>query len=998
MPCRFEARRCLLITLVVGAWLCSLATVASAQGAAGILGQVKDESGGILPGVTVTATSPSLQVKEVSDVTNAQGEYRLTPLPIGTYVVLYTLQGFQTIRQENVRLEVGVQARLDVVLKVGTIAETVTVSGAAPVVDVTATSASTQLNHETLELTPTARNGIVSLGTQAPGVKGILDIGGGQVGTIPVFKVFGMSESHWVQMEGLNTNDLRMGGSGGNYFDYESIDEARIQTISNGPEIGGRGGVSFTLVAKSGGNQFHGSAQSGYMNSRFQSNNINAALRAQGITSGNPLNKRTDYGGDLGGYIVKNKVWFYGAGRYRQQDITQLGGFKPDGTAADAYRGEIITSGKLSYQMSASNKLVSWGQWNQKYQYGDNVSKFVAWESRTDRGKGPVRGNPWKLEWQSVRGNSLVLSALFGDFSWHSGNSDTITHSSAVLAAGVPEGYVLTMLSDASHAGNSPSIFDLTTGYESGRTLAGGQLSDIHRWDTSANLSWFRPNLFLGNHEFKAGFEYEPYHEILGNGDRGGAGNWELLTRGGVPGPNFATPHLVSNGDWTQLLSNAVPFEVNLYNYPVVNQADINVTDAYANDSWTIARRLTLDLGLRYQRDNAFVPPQCRLAGTFPWDPASCIGKVPFGIYNAFTPRVYYSYDVTGNAKTVLKGGWGRFLNGRTSDEVRLANPYQSATLTYRWHNPNNLPFNPFDSSQINLDPNGPDFVSTTAPALGTWNPNQKQAGTDQMVMQVERQLASNLAVRATAVYVRTFNSLAYLNTQRPPSAYTIPVTNPNPVVPGTFLTYYEYPATLAGQLNEKWILTNDPTIDETHKNLEFALTKRLSNRWQLLASYAVTKNHVPLPTADLAFTVPLDDPNQRINTANNTWEWIGKASGTYVFPVWGVSASFNFDARQGNPQAPQVLATGGKQIPSIVLNTEPLGSIKLPNTYVTDVRFDKSFALSKDQRLAIRLNVYNIMNASTILARNLRVGSTYLLPSSIMPPRIVEVGGTYTF
>jgi hypothetical protein len=160
-------RLTLCVVVLVLFSVCLSAGTASAQSAAGILGQVKDESGAVLPGVTVTASSPALQVKEVSDVTNAQGEYRLTPLPIGTYVVSYSLSGFETIRRDGVRLDIGMQAKLDVAMKIGTIAETVTVSGAAPVVDVTATSASTQFTRETLELTPTSRNGAISLMVQA---------------------------------------------------------------------------------------------------------------------------------------------------------------------------------------------------------------------------------------------------------------------------------------------------------------------------------------------------------------------------------------------------------------------------------------------------------------------------------------------------------------------------------------------------------------------------------------------------------------------------------------------------------------------------------------------------------------------------------------------------------------------------------------------------------------------------------------------------------------
>jgi hypothetical protein len=153
--------------------------------AASIIGQVRDESGAVLPGVTVTAKSPALQVPEVTGITDERGEYRLTPLPIGSYSVDYELTGFQTVRQQNLRLTVGFSAKVDVVLKVGALAETITVSGAAPVVDVTGTGTSTLFTRETLELIPTSRNGIVGLLAQAPGVRGNLDVGGNSMSDKP---------------------------------------------------------------------------------------------------------------------------------------------------------------------------------------------------------------------------------------------------------------------------------------------------------------------------------------------------------------------------------------------------------------------------------------------------------------------------------------------------------------------------------------------------------------------------------------------------------------------------------------------------------------------------------------------------------------------------------------------------------------------------------------------------------------------------------------------
>jgi hypothetical protein len=141
--------RCVCLVGLIVLSLPAFAGRAIAQGAtASIIGQLTDESGSVLPGVTVTATSPAMQVLQMMSVTDDRGEYRLTPLPIGTYAVDYSLAGFQGIRREGLRLTIGFTAKVDVVMKVGALAETLTVSGAAPVVDVTSTATSTQLTKE----------------------------------------------------------------------------------------------------------------------------------------------------------------------------------------------------------------------------------------------------------------------------------------------------------------------------------------------------------------------------------------------------------------------------------------------------------------------------------------------------------------------------------------------------------------------------------------------------------------------------------------------------------------------------------------------------------------------------------------------------------------------------------------------------------------------------------------------------------------------------------
>src|SRR5262245_60119612 len=202
---------------------------------ASIIGQVKDESGAVLPGVTVTAVSPALQVPSVTMVTDAQGEYRLTPLPLGTYQVEYALSGFTTIKNDNVRLTSGFVAKLDVTLKVGTLAETVTVTGAGPVVDVTATKTTTVLTSEHLAVVPTSGFAFVSLVSQAPGAKtNSIDVGGSAIepggGGAFSFRTFGQVAESWQRIEGILTESGKV-SQGGDNIDNNSLEEVTVETV-----------------------------------------------------------------------------------------------------------------------------------------------------------------------------------------------------------------------------------------------------------------------------------------------------------------------------------------------------------------------------------------------------------------------------------------------------------------------------------------------------------------------------------------------------------------------------------------------------------------------------------------------------------------------------------------------------------------------------------------------------------------------------------------------
>ncbi len=951
--------------------LAEVATAGQAT-AASIIGQVTDESGAVLPGVTVTATSPALQIPEVMSVTDERGEYRLSPLPIGTYQVAYDLAGFQSLRREELRLTVGFTARVDVALKVGAVAETVTVSGVAPVVDVSSTSASTQFTRETLELIPGGRNGLTSLLAQAPGVRTTWDVGGSGANARTIFRAFGQAGEPWNTLEGIATSNLggTTEGGSGNYFDYSTFEEARVSTVGNDAEMPTRG-IQIVGVVKSGGNELHGGGSWGQFPAKLQSNNIDDGLRAQGVERGNPIVKRYDVGADLGGRIIRNKLWWYLAAR-RRVDVQETEGvFKPDGSVAfDDQLGWFHTE-KLSYQMTPSHRFVAFHQYNHKWDVS-GASEFVAWESRNNKPTLPGAG---KLEWQGLRGNSLVMGLQVGYWQNRAYFYSNDRGPYVDREPGEPVGV---------------SATDIFTMYTNGESAGSGTRLAEPRIHSKGSVSWYRPDFFYGNHEVKAGFDFLSTKY----------GSWQTSRQ---------------SGNYQLVFNNGAPFQIRTWNIPYRANAVTRYTGVYVKDSWTVARRLTLSLGVRYAHNPGFVPASCREAGDFAT--ASCFERVEFNTWNTVAPRVHAAYDITGDGRTVIKGGWGRFDHMRSlAGELSNADPNVKTTTTYRWRDPNGNRV--YDPGEINLDVNGPDFVSESGGSNTVANPHEREPKVDELSASFERELAANLALRITGIYSRTIDPYRTVNLLRPFEAYTIPVTNPDPGFdgrvgtaddPGTFVTYFEFPAALSGRRNERFTLINDPEASQSYKSFELATFKRLSSGWQFAASYSATKKNVPfvngVTPSDAASTVYAApaDPNSEIFATDRTWEWMGKASGAYLFPA-DVMVSAGFEHRSGKPWARQVLFTGGRTIPSITLRVEPFGARRLPNTNLLDLRVQKGFRLMQGHKLEVRVNVYNVLNGNTVLEVVRRAGPSFLKPtpgadgSAIMQPRIFEFSTSYVF
>jgi len=378
-----------LFALLVGTFLITPALHAQTVGTATIEGRITDESNAAVPGVSVTIKSPALQLPEVTEISQSDGQYRFVDIPIGVYRVQYQLAGFQTVVHEDVRLNAGFVARIDVVLKIGGLNESITVSGQSPVVDVSTTAGITNFTHEMLQSVPNTRS-MWQVLAMSPGVRpaGTPDVGGSQLGIQQGYKNYGTTGQVTPQLEGINTRQAD--STAGFFYDYAALEEAQVKAVGNEAEVA-LPGTNWIAIVKSGGNDFHGQYFFSGEQSSIQSDNLDDKLRANGVTSGNALRHVTDAGADLGGRIVRDKLWFYGALRDQRRQNEVIGYVQDAGkdgiyqTSDDTpgYQDLILTNQtfKTTFQASRSNKVIGFYQRNLKDEPQSTAGRFVPFEA-----------------------------------------------------------------------------------------------------------------------------------------------------------------------------------------------------------------------------------------------------------------------------------------------------------------------------------------------------------------------------------------------------------------------------------------------------------------------------------------------------------------------------------------------------------------------------------------------------------------------------------------
>ncbi len=283
-----------------------------------IVGRIADNTGAVLPGATVTISGPAL-IQPRTLVTSETGTFRAPDLPIGTYTVRFELPGFKTVVREDIRLTIGFTAEINADLEVSSVEETITVSGESPIVDTKTTTARTTFDIETLQNIPSARDPWVML-ERAPGIAmDRANIGGSQSGQQSNYVSRGATygNNQW-SIDGVNITDMSATGASPIYYDFDMLQEMQVTT--GGADASQQtGGVGINFVTRSGTDRFRGSGRYYVTDDSFQADNITDEVRLQRSGSGAPIQSIKDYGFEIGGPIMKGRLWYWGS--YAKQDI-----------------------------------------------------------------------------------------------------------------------------------------------------------------------------------------------------------------------------------------------------------------------------------------------------------------------------------------------------------------------------------------------------------------------------------------------------------------------------------------------------------------------------------------------------------------------------------------------------------------------------------------------------------------------------------------------------
>jgi hypothetical protein len=1022
MKVRVAALAVALLVMVAG-------TVRAQSQSGEIFGKITDESGAVLPGVTVTVTSPVL-LQPLVATSSETGSFQFPRLEVGTYSVKFELAGFKTIVKADIRITVNFSANLSTQMGVSSVQETVTVSGESPIVDTKDVGTKQTFTAEMLQSIPSARDPWVILQQTAGIAMDRENIGGNMSGQQSNYISRGANPTNnkW-SLDGVDITDMSATGASPSYYDFDAFQEMTINT--GGVDVTQQtGGVGINLVTKSGTDKFRGSARYLVTDDKFESNNITSQLRGQGATSGNPIQNVKDYGFEVGGPIKKGRAWVWGS--FGKQDIRVgvINFYKPD-AACQAIKAAPLnfsiddvngclntdktllqaTNIKAEVQLFKGNKLSAFNNMAKKERNARGADDLHPIETTTPQGAVPASfGKHWwntgpnptyKFGDQWVISDRLLLDVQYA----HIGNNFTLGFHSPELRDVQPTLIVSTSLNGRSGA---ESVF----------------IRPVNSLTVNAN--YFKPGLLGMDHAFRVG-GYWRDSNTTSIGHTGG----------------YATvryPTAITN-DCSQAATNC-QVDLTRDNYSVY---DLLNYSTYVQDTVTHGRA-TLQLGLRYDYISDKAEAASIVANPLggPWLPAiSFPGADPGVAFNNFSPRLGFTYDLSGSGKMVARANYARYYgqvgNGGIAGTI---NPVGTVTLRYPWVDLNNN--GSAEAGEITLGPNPLNVTGNWSSAnpgnttsANSVDPNLKNDTTDELIVGMDREIGRGFAIGANYIWRRYGNfswsdrqgitSADWVQTTYTPPASACPGDDGLRISAGNCqaITFYS-PAFQQPTILQ---LSNVPDYTRAYNGVEITSRKRLANHWMMNASFAYNSTKVDygdFPGSQPSITSAniTEDPSNRnqrqgyeydyltsgsgIGNVYVNSKWLFKVSGLYELPL-GVNVSAFYNARQGYPQeisiqTPACSATvttgcrgnGAGQI-DILLN--PVGDTRLPNFQNLDFHVERPISFG-GRRVFPSLDIFNVANSNTIQAIRSRQNTASATSAgnanqiqAIVAPRVVRFG-----
>ena len=937
--------------------------LSSAQSA--IAGRVADTSAGVLPGVTVEAASPVLIEKVRSAVTDSTGRYQITNLRPGTYTVTFTLAGFATTRREGVQVPTDVTVSVNIELSVGALEETITVSGATPLVDVRSVARTEVVSRDIIEALPTSRD-FKGVGATVPSIKTSRQNVGGTATVIQQgLSSHGLDRVNTTSyVDGMNTNTLWSDGGVQMYQNDAMAQEVAYTTSAVGAD-NSAGGLRVNVIPREGGNRVSVAVFTSRVPGSWQSENVDQALRDRKLRASDRIEHIFDLSTSVGFPIVQDRLWFYASYRRSTLDNLVANSFHAGGDPVKLAAGigeqgmnlnsNDTFSGRLTTQLSQRNKATL---------YFDRVIK-----------RAPV---------ELSAGNDADTSGTFrdptlyyiGQAKW----SSPVT-SRLLLEAGYSTPVMVQWKKDIAAVPYTPAWYqgvlkqDLDLGTQWNMKTGGGGCNCNFKYLIMSQASYV-----TGSHSVKTGVQW------------GFGRSLSVLAE--------------QNAGLTQRYRNGVPDSVQVFNAPLradsILDADLGV---FFMDSWTL-KRLTVSPGLRLEWLKGTIGGTQNAAGRFVPE-RNFLDQPNMPDWFDVAPRFSMVYDLFGDAKTALKGSVNKYMAQTQTQFQARYNPAVSSSDIRNWTDTNKNDI--AEDNEIGASNNrffGTRQEQNPSPDLRREYNIEYSAG-------IQQEIFSGVSVTG-AWYRRTFHNIRSTTNLALTDADWIPFTVTSPLN-GEVFTVYNLSKAKQGLVNLLDSNVTDPNKrSQTYNGFELTANARLPRGASVYGGW----------TGDRTVAVACDgfDPNTRRfcdeRELGLPFRHDFKLAGAYLLPmevqIGATLQSYAGSTAKGGTgssatqagvsdgwlgvtwNVPSSLFPGGRTQTTIV----PLissGTKSLERFTQLDFSISRSVRLG-GKTIKGEFDLFNALNSNVVLSQNQTFGANLDQPTEILQGRLLRVAALFTF